>query len=321
MNQAAALIAVGIGGVFFAVASAFPYRPGFIKTDASDFLSTNHGKARAAVTRLLLHPNSAEFAGLRTVEVDQAKYVCGSVKAKDKEGALAGAHAFVYTVAIDFARIDDNGQIAQKHDTYRACPMSEEEERAKQQKLGISPGALAVAKVVQQGMPASDTSALTNMSSQLSSSASSSSGASSAGGRIAAVGVPGAESATASGIRGSVGGSAGQQSNVAFKATADNEGEWRADRPPQAWPLFPADHVLALPGLKRTNADAIAAARDVEERWTQFKSGASRKRPSITEIRDAQRTLLAVDATSADFPAAWALFVRLRKVEREAVAT
>ncbi|MET0970088.1 MAG: hypothetical protein ABWY18_12865 [Tardiphaga sp.] len=314
MNHAAALIAVGIGGVFFAVATAFPYRPGFIKTDASDFLSTNHGKARAAVTRLLLYPNTAEFTGLRTVDVEQAKYVCGGVKAKDRQGAVTGARAFVYTVAIDFARIDDDGQIAQRHDPYRACPESEEEALARQQKLGVSPGALAVAKVVQKGVPASDTTALTNMSSQLSSSASA---GSSAGGRVAGAGTGAAGSA----IRGSVGGSAGQQSQVMFKATLDNESEWRADRPPEAWPLFPAGHALARPGVRRTGADAVAAANALEQRWAQSMAGTGVKRPATGEIHEAMRTLMAVDAKSLDYPAAWAAFVRLRKIEREAIAT
>jgi hypothetical protein len=300
---------VGIGGVFFAVAAAFPYRPGFIKTDASDFLSTNHGKARAAVTRLLLFPNTAEFSGMRTVEVEQAKYVCGGVKAKDKQGSVTGAKAFVYTVAIDFARIDDDGQIAQRHDSYRACPETEAETLARLQKPAISPGALAVAQVVQKGMPASDTSAMTTLSSQMSPSAGSS-------GRIAAAGTAGP-----SAIRGSVDGSAGRQSQVAFKATLDNEGDWRADRPPEAWPIFPTGHPLARPGIKRTAADAIAAAGTVEQHWAQSRSGNGVRRPTTGEIQDALRTLMAVDKGSADYPTAWAAFVRLRRIEREAVAS
>src|SRR4051812_3382603 len=118
MNTPAALISAGVGAAFFAAASVFYYQPSFIRPDyALDaILTTNNSKARAAVTRLLLNPSSAQFDGLRSVQVDNRKYVCGSVNAKDKSGAYTGHRAFVYTVAIDFARIDDDGEIAQRHD-------------------------------------------------------------------------------------------------------------------------------------------------------------------------------------------------------------
>lgn len=306
MNKAAALIATGIGGVFFALATAWPYRPSFLKTDASDLLSTNHGKARAAVSRLLLYPATAEFGGLRTVEAEQAKYVCGSVKARDRSGGRGGARAFVYTVASDFARIDDDGQIAQRHASYRPCPGSDEDAVARLPKPAIPPAAMAAAALVQKGMPASDSGVLTSMSSQMSSTAAT---GAAPGGRITAAGT----AVGAPAMRG--GESAGQQSQAAFKATVDNENEWRADRPPLAWPVFPAGHALARAGLRRLPKDAIAAARDLETRWA-----GGRPRPGVTEIQDALRTLMAIDSGSPDYPAAWAAFVRLRRIEREAVS-
>jgi hypothetical protein len=127
--------------------------------------------------------------------------------------------------------------------------------------------------------------------------------------------------AGASAIRGSVGGSAGEQSQVVFRATPDNESEWRADRPPGAWPSFPAGHALARSGVKRTGPDAVAAAGALEQRWAQFRAGTSPKRPTTGEIHEALRTLMAVDAKSVDYPAAWAAFVRLRRIERESVAS
>jgi hypothetical protein len=108
-------------------------------------LTSSHSKARAAVSRLLINPASAQFDVLRSVEADAAKYVCGNVKAKDKSGSYSGYRAFVYTVAIDFARIDDDGQIAQRRVAFSDCPIPEEEQIA-QQKMAISPGVLSMLK-------------------------------------------------------------------------------------------------------------------------------------------------------------------------------
>jgi len=94
----------------------------------------------------LIDPSSAEFERLRSVQVDDAKYVCGNVRAKDRTGAYSGHRPFVYTVSIDFARIDDDGTIAQRHDAYRVCPVSAEDEKIAQQKMTVSPGALQAVK-------------------------------------------------------------------------------------------------------------------------------------------------------------------------------
>jgi hypothetical protein len=306
VNIPALLISIAVGATFFGLASAYYYQPSFTRVDLTQFsiLSTNHSKARAAVSRLLINPASAQFDVLRSVEVETAKYVCGNVNAKDKSGAYAGNRAFVYTVSIDFARIDDDGRIAQRHAAFRACPVSEEETIARQ-KMSISPGALSVLKTIQENIPASsDTSTRSTLASQSSARGGSSSGAS----MTQQLGQLGGQS-----------GSTGQQeANSGIKTAPDDENEWRDDRPPATWPTFPPDHPLGRPTVKRTPAEAIALAKDVENRWAQSKSGNPKLRPSSEEIREACRALLAIDRKNEEFPKAWAAFVRLRKIDRDA---
>jgi len=285
----------------------FYYQPAFMNDALERVLNTNHSKARAAVARLLFNPASAEFDVLRSVEVDAAKYVCGNVNAKDKSGVYAGYKAFVYTVSIDFARIDDDEQIAQKHDAFKICPLSKEEELAQQLRLAMSPEALSMLKTVQKVIPTADPSTLSTLTSQ----ASPGSGKSSGGTIEQQLGQLGAQP-----------GSEGQQqSNSTFKVALPNESEWRGDQPPAAWPVFPPDQPLSTKSVKkRTTVQAITLAAGVEERWAQFKAGNSRARPSPDEIREALRALLAIDPKDEGFPLAWAIFVRLRKVERDVAA-
>jgi hypothetical protein len=307
MKIPAAFLSAAVGAVFFAVASLLYYQPAFMKDSLERILNTNHSKARAAVLRLLFNPASAEFDVLRSVKVDDAKYVCGNVNAKDKSGAYAGFKAFVYTVSIDFARIDDDEQIAQKHDAFKICPLSKEEELAQQLKLAISPEALSTLKTVQKVSPTADPSTLSTLTSQ---------------------GPPGGGKSSGGTIEQQLGqlgtqpGSGGQQqSNSTFKAALPNESEWRGDRPPAAWPVFPPDHPLSKKSVKkRTALQAITLAAGVEERWAQFKAGNSNARPSPDEIREALHALLAIDPKDEGFPLAWAIFVRLRKIERDAGA-
>lgn len=207
-------------------------------------LAPNHSNARAAVLRLLFNPASAQFDLLRTVEVDAAKYVCGNVNATDESGSYAGYHAFVYTVAVDFARIDDDGRIAQRHAAFSACPMSDEEKVAQQK---MSPGALALVKATQKNIPASgDPSTLSKMASQMSAPDKSSSGA------------PMEQQL------GQLGGAVREGSKGVKSAirAPDKASEWRSDRPPAAWPTFRSDHPPGRP--VRTPAQAIALAKDVE---------------------------------------------------------
>ena len=305
MNIPAALISATLGAAFFTAGYAYYIQPSLFETDYAllSMLTPNHANARAAVSRLLFHPESAQFDLPRTVEVNSAKYVCGNVNAKDQSGSYAGYHAFVYTVAVDFARIDDEGRIAQRHAAFSACPMSDEEKVA-QRKMALSPGALALVKGIQKNIPPSgDPSTLSKMASQMSAPDKSSSGASMQQqlGQLADGPVREGSKGVKSGIR-----------------APDSEGEWRGDRPPAAWPTFPPDHPLGRPAAIRTPAQAIALANDVEDRWEQSKSGNTKVRPSSEEIKEACRALLAINPKSDQFPKAWAAFVRLQKIDRDA---
>jgi hypothetical protein len=350
MNIPAALISSGVGAAFFGACYAYDYRPSFMTADHAlfDMLATSQSKARAAVSRLLINPASAQFDGLRSVEANTAKYVCGKVKAKDQSGSYSGYRAFVYTVAIDFARIDDDGRIARKHDAFRACPILEEEEIA-QGKTAISPGTLSMLKAIQKIIPANASSILAKIASQAPPKGSGSSGASmeqqlaqlagqpSPGGntssgatmeqqlsQLADRSPPGGDPSSGASMGQQLGRLAGQsapggqQAKSASGTAVDIEPEWRSDQPPATWPMFPSDHPLAQPAAKRTPAQTIAFAQDVEDRWAQSRPGNAKARPSSEEIKEACRALLAIDPKSAEFPKAWATFVRLRKIDREA---
>jgi hypothetical protein len=333
MNIRAALISTALGTAFFAAGYTFYIQPpAFITDHVLPILSPNHARARAAVSRLLFNPASAQFAPLRTVDVNAAKYVCGNVNAKDESGSYAGYHAFVYTVAVDFARIDDEGRISQKHAAFSACPTTDEEKLA-QQKMAISPGALALVKAIQKTIPASDdTSPLSQMASQMSVPDNNPSGASMQQqlGQLAGDPVPegsrggtsarqGSKAGT-SGREGSKGGTSGTRASEKNENDNKNESEseWRRGRPPAAWPTFPPDHPLGRPAAILTPAQAIGFAKDVEDRWEESKSGNTKVRPSSEEIREACRALLAIDPKHDRYPKAWAAFVRLRKIDRDA---
>jgi hypothetical protein len=117
---------------------------------------------------------------------------------------------------------------------------------------------------------------------------------------------------------GSKSGSSGQQANSSYKAAPGNESGWSGDRPPAAWPMFPLDHPLAKSAQRRTPGQAIALAKEIEDRWEQSKSENSKARPSSDEIQEACRALLAISPKDNEYPKAWAAFVRLRKIERDA---
>lgn len=311
MNLAAATIAGGVGTIFFAAASVFYYQPSFIKPEKimDAVLTANQSKARHAVSRLLLNPSSAEFDGLRSVEADGQKYVCGSVRAKDRTGAYAGNRAFVYAVTIDFARIDDDGTIAQRHDAYRTCPVTEQDEKVAQTRMTVSPGAIAAVKTIQKALPGADTTVLSSF-------AGGSSNASTGG-------VGGTMQQQLQHFGGQQTAPSGGQEGGSFKAASTmaaigGEAEWQQGKPPTAWPAFPPGHELSKLGPRLNSADALLLAKEVEQRWAQHKADPAKKRPSLDDIRNAERALLAIDAKGPDFPAAWAAFVRLRAVEREA---
>lgn len=96
------------------------------------------------------------------------------------------------------------------------------------------------------------------------------------------------------------------------------EGELLVDRPPNAWPKFPPDHELAKPTRKRTPSEALALAKQVEDRWQQAQSSTDiSKRPSADEINEACRALLTIDPKDTQYPDAWAAFARLQKMSRD----
>jgi len=311
MNVRALLIAAGIGTAFLVAEYELYYQPRFIEVEVEAFWSmfrTEHGKARAAVSRRLIKPDTAVFSGLKTVEADAARYVCGSVKAMD-EGEQFVQTAFVYTVASDDARIDDDdGRITLLPSDYKPCP-AEQDDKVAGEKTLISPGALSMLKAAQKVVPKTDPSTLSTLTTL----ARSGKGGASAGtleGQIGQLAGKGTAAAQAFGAE--------QSSGPAVQATLEDESNWHADQPPAAWPTFPPGHPLAKPTDKRTAAQALALAKHVEERWEQSKSsGNPTLRPSPDEVNEACRALLTIDPKDKNYPKAWAAFVRLRRIGRE----
>lgn len=300
MNLPGFLIAAAFGVAFFAAEYAWYYQPAFINPDAlfSTF-SSEHAKARAAVRHALIDPDTATFGALRSVKADAARYVCGGVKARDKSGQFIDV-AFVYTVAIDFARIDDNGRVTHQHSGYRPCPV--EDDKVAQQRPAPSSGVSSVVKAVQKVVPEGPV---------LTKSAPSAGGSSSGGTmeqqirELAVRTVPPDAAAN------------GQSNPHANRGVAKGD-ERQADRPPAAWPTFPPDHALAKPTRKRTPSEALALAKEIEARWKQAESSADiSMRPSAEDINEACRALLTIDSRDAQYPDAWAAFARLQRLSRD----
>jgi hypothetical protein len=299
MQKVVGLISVVIGMAFFVLATMFPYGTIIFEYSVERLVNPNRAKARAAVSRLLFDPKSAQFDVLRDVEAEGAQYVCGNVKAKDRGGSYSGRRPFVYEVKIDAARIDDDEQIARTHAVYWPCP----EYRKPPPALDLE-----MAKKVLKVIPKADPQVLSTLDSQLS--------------------LPNGSKATPGGGP-QAGNMSGQltelkaktaRSGVLLVADLKNEREWRSDHPPAAWPAFSSDDPLAEPARKRTPEQAIALASDVERRWKSFKAGRSASHPRTGDIEEALGALLAIEPDSKDYPKAWALFVSLRQIDREAAA-
>jgi hypothetical protein len=305
MNVPGFLIAAGFGAAFFAAECAWYYQPAFINPDflLSKF-SSEHSKARAAVRHALIEPGTATFSTLRSVNSDAARYVCGGVKARDKSGQFIDV-AFVYTVAIDFARIDDDGRVTHQRSGYRPCPT--ENDKVAQQRPALSPGASAIVKTVQNVAP----DVKTSVAPALTTPAASASGSSSGGTMEQQVRELATRTVPPNGGN-------GQGANPSATREVAREIEWRADRPPAAWPTFPPDHALARSTRKRTPSEALALAKEVEDRWKKAESsGGVSVRPSPAEIDEACRALLTVDPKDAQYPNVWAAFARLQKMSRD----
>jgi hypothetical protein len=311
MNVRALLIAAGVGAAFFVAEYELYYQPHFIEVEVDAFWSmfrTKHGKARAAVARRLIKPDTAVFSGLKTVEADAARYVCGSVKAMD-EGKQYVQTAFVYTVANDDARIDDvDGRITLQPAAYRPCP-AEQSDKIAGDKTLISPGAVAMIKAAQKVVPKGDPSGLSSLATLASPGEGGSPGGTMEG-QLTELAGKGTAAAQAFGSE--------RSSGPAVQASLEDESNWHSDQPPAAWPTFPPGHPLARPTEKQTAAQALALAKYVEDRWRQSKSpGKAAQRPSSDEVNEACRALLTVDPGDRDYPKAWAAFVRLRRIGRE----
>ena len=311
MNIPALLIAVGVGAAFLAAELKWYFQPSFINPDlVISSLSPDHMRARAAVRDMLIDPGSAQFDGLRSVTADAARYVCGVVKARDRSGNLADA-GFVYVVAVDFAHIDDGGRMTRKQSSFRPCPVADDAPKIAQTDFAISPGTLAMVKTAQKLVPKGNPSALSALT-KLAPAAGGTSGGQSMeqqirelAGRTA---IP-SDQASAPPV-------------VAIaKAAVSDPVDWRADQPPVAWPTFPAGHPLAKPTRKRSPSEALALAKDVEDRWRRSEAAADPKlRPSSDEINEACRALLAIDPIDMDYRKAWAAFVRLQQIDRRIAA-
>jgi hypothetical protein len=308
MNFAAAGVSALIGSAFFAVGIIIPYYPSFfgLGDSVQSALSAEHAKARSAVYKLLINPNSAKFYAMREVTIGAGRYVCGNVDSKDREDSYAGQRAFVYDDRSDSATIDDAGLISRPHGGYKPCPVPEE----------IKPGPLVVdlggVNKVAKALPKTDLRALSSLQPS--------------GGGEAGSGESMEQSlarfrGTNSGLNAGPGWNAAEASSASPAATTTDEKEWRGDRPPLAWPTFPADHPLSSKSSsKLTDQEAIELATEIEARWKRFEAGKSAIRPSTGEIEEAQRALLAIKRQSPAFTRAWASFVTLRDIHRTATA-
>jgi hypothetical protein len=307
MKIIAAAISVLIGAAFLAVEFVLPYYPSLFGLGESveSVLSPEQSSARAAVYKLLINPNSAKFYAMRDVKIDTTKYVCGRVDSKDREGAYAGQHAFVYDDRSDSAVIDDAGLISRPHARYKPCPMPEE----------VKPGPLAVdlskANAIAKVLPKPEIRGLSSL-------------LPAGGGGDQSDGGQTMEQTLARLGPADAGPNSAQAFNAAegapkqLSATVAGENAWRSDQPPGAWPKFAADDPLAKPSPKLTNGEALELASEIEIRWKRFETGKSTTPPSVNEIDEARRALLGIKEQSAEFPQAWASFVRLGKIHRAA---
>jgi hypothetical protein len=307
MNFAAAGISSLIGSAFLAVGIIIPYYPSLfgLGDSVQSVLSAEQAKARAAVYKLLIDPNSAKFYAVREVNIDTARYVCGNVDSKDREGSYAGQHAFVYEDRSDSAAIDDAGLISRPHTAFKPCPVPEE----------VQPGPLVVdlgkATAIAKMLPKAELHGLSSPQSSGGGSDGSDAGQS----MQQTLARLGPSEAGPNAVQTS---DAAEAASSKPSATVADEKQWRSDRPPEAWPKFAADDPLSKPGPKLTDSEAIELASEIENRWKRFETGKSATHPSASEIEEALRALMAIKRQSPQFPPAWAAFVRLRKIHHAA---
>jgi hypothetical protein len=317
MNKIAATIAAGVGGTFLVLGMMFPHQVQLIASGSiMDVLwPSNEAKARFAVQAILVDPPSAQFHAVHSVQASSATYVCGNVNSRDRSGVYVGHRAFVYDVASQFVRIDDDGRIARiRVATFAPCPDANEPAPSSPE-LKISPQALEMAGKVIKVMPKIDPQAVMSLAGPMADAG--------AGGDPSLKGQLQVLAASTPQVGKSSEGQSGAFTKPSppkpvLTVSLESEREWRADRVPAAWPVFPAGDPLAKPADKRSAADTLALATEIEERWTKFKAGQTKARPAVTETREALRALLAIEPASEAFSQAWGLFVRLRQIDRDA---
>jgi hypothetical protein len=303
MNIIAAGISVLFGTAFLAVEIVIPYYPSIFGSEPS--------KAHAAVARLLLNPDSATFSDERDIQLPRARYVCGKVDGKDRSGSYAGQRAFVYDVISDYAVIDDDGRITRTQSRFKPCPRPQEDTGPLMVDLGqanrivaaLPKGTIQTLAALKSPSAANSGASLGQSLEQLVASPA-----------LASVAGPNGPSDAAATAHRS---SALSPFPVAMLA---DEKEWRADQPPRQWPKFAAADALSKSGPKLSNREALELAAEIDGRWKRFESGKSTLHPSMGEIEEALRALLAIKEQSSEFPQAWASFVALRKIQRAASA-
>jgi hypothetical protein len=75
---------------------------------------------------------------------------------------------------------------------------------------------------------------------------------------------------------------------------------------------------LARSTRKRTSSEALALAKDVEDRWKRAETSTDISlRPSQEDINEACRALLTINPKDAEYPKAWAAFARLQEISRD----
>lgn len=308
MNLRATLIAACIGAGFFGVGYVWNYQPEMIDSEEVwSVFQSDHRKARAAVSRLLIEPHSARFSGLHTVDADTTRYVCGAVQAMNRAGRHVDA-AFVYSIASDSARVDDEGRITSRHAPYQPCPSATEDNVAERQGP-ISPGALAVAKTLSGVIPRSGGGTMEQQLGQL---AAQTTAVAPELARTPGLGSKGLASANPLGR---------QASGSGAKAAPDGMLTRQVDRPPHEWPTLASGQCPAQPREHQAASEVMARARDIELRWQRTRpTDDSTRRALSDEIKAARCALLTIDPADEAYPQAWAAFVRLQTLDQDIAA-
>jgi hypothetical protein len=304
-----AIIAIAFGICFLAMELRFEYYPPIPVISMSSFDSPEQARARAAVSALLIYPETASIDDMRTMKSDGGLYVCGEVNGKDRSGSYAGAREFVYEVAGDFAVIDHDDQITRSHRNFRPCP---EDDSAKPKPFVVDLG--KVNKVLKV-LPKPDIRIANSVSSPGSHTVSGGAG----GSQDLRQGIEGLRPNIQQNSPEQSDG-ASTQSRHSAAVTPGDEREWRGDQPPKSWPQFSPGDPLSKPEASFAQDEALELASDIERRWKRFESGRSSNRPSVPEVEEALRALMTIKEQNPHYPEAWASFVRLHKIRRDLVA-